>query len=192
MYQGKRVLLIGARKKLLIKIGELLNQDGFQSNYTTAVRKVDEIILAHDASQYDLIVFDQGLAETDLQILQDKFNYQNPQIKLVQWMASIPSLIVDQIKLASHDVIVKSLSFEFLIDNQLQLKGIAPSHVLIKHYYLNLFQQTKEQIVLNFKLDQGEMVVSLPKKKRNSFIVITVDDRVLAIHNQTKEELLTQ
>jgi hypothetical protein len=59
-YRGKRVLSIGARKRVLKSLTAELNRQGFIAHWTNTYNDPDTVLREHHAENYDVIAFGHG------------------------------------------------------------------------------------------------------------------------------------
>lgn len=178
-YVGKRVLTIGASKKILKKFTSELNSQEFTASFSNAYEYPNKVFQEFNGSDFDVIAMGRGVSETNKNVLLTRFKEQNPKIVIVEGFAPITNLFVDQIKLAClpgdyGSLIIKS-SFEGI-----QIFLTSECRLKVKSYHINWLYMSKEKDLLNEKKSIGTFSNPL-KMKKNTFIVISQNEVVTNI-----------
>ncbi|MBM7541977.1 hypothetical protein [Amphibacillus cookii] len=175
-----RVLHIGKRVSILKKLTEACIEYGFHASWTNQLKQIEVITATYQASDYDVITFEQDINTETKEKLMIRFTKQNPQIKSITRLAEMPSLVIDQVQqLFRSDQ--HGLHIERIAPNQIELANQKSCHIIVKHYWVNWLYQKKEAILLNLEVDKGEMTVAWPDKSKQSYISIVVDDQVVEV-----------
>lgn len=99
-----RILLIGKRKSVLIKLTEALSKEGFESDW---INNISKAASHHDGKKYSVVAFGRGVKRFDKEYPKQKYLEQNSKMIFVEGLAPIPELFVEQVKFFIHDPFVK-------------------------------------------------------------------------------------
>jgi hypothetical protein len=182
-----RVLLIGARERMLRRICIALQKEGFDAKKTIHFRSAYRHF---NANHFDLVVFGKGIPNEDKRRLISRFRLQNPQIICLTGVVPIISLLVLQIKSSirqkSSD---QKILTDFIIDNAGNLKFQATikddCHMEIKLLSLRFFFRKKEKQLLSRQLEKGRYFfpsdISL-SRYGNHFIVTQINNEEISVY----------
>ncbi|QHT69959.1 hypothetical protein GXP67_26585 [Rhodocytophaga rosea] len=171
-YLGKRVLLIGASKKVLNRLTLALNKSGFVTTSSQSYNQPEQIFSEFTATDFDVIALGRGVSNTHKEMIITAFSVQNPAIAVVKGLAPITELLVDQVKLACLPAIfsleeaqVDSDSIRVTIPTACQLK--------VTLYYLNWLYLSYRKILQDTYTGAG--IVNIPLSRHTGFISISQD-----------------
>lgn len=175
IYKGKRVLSIGARKRVLKRFSEALMNQGFHAVWTTYNANIDAILSEFNATDFDVITFGRGVSSSDKQTLKQRFREQNEKIEFVDGLAPITNLLVEQIKLACMPRNHKQIRLEFDNKGNIVIENQASCYVTVKQYTLNWLYQSKEVTIIEKQLGSGIFRFPIKMTLGSNFIVVIQD-----------------
>jgi hypothetical protein len=178
-YAGRKVLSIGARKKVLIKFSEELSKEGFSATWTDHMDP-EFVLNEFNAENFDVITFGRGVSSENNRIYREKFSRQKPSITFVNGLAPISNLLVDQVKLAiglPTDVPV----FVHLCAGGLRIISPAPGKVTVKQYVLSWLFHAREKIIFDKLVSKGEFTIPVEKKGGKNFVVAKMNGVVFFV-----------
>jgi len=162
IYAGKRVLSIGARRRVLEALTEALNRQGFSAVWTNRHKDVSFLIREFDA-------------------LAQAYREQNPDVTIVDGLAPITNLLVDQIKLACLPDDVLPVRPETDRERHLVIETRESCHLTIKHYTLNWLFQSKETVLVNETVDAGRHKFPFKRSGGRNFVTVLQDGIVTGV-----------
>ncbi|WP_144032246.1 hypothetical protein [Amphibacillus jilinensis] len=175
-----RVLHIGKRASTLKKLTEVCVDQGFHVSWTNQLKQIEVITATYQASDYDVITFEQDINTETKEKLMIRFTKQNPQIKVITRLAAIPSLVIDQVYQTFRSD-QHALHIERIAPNQIELANQNRCHIMVKHYWVNWLYQKKAAVLLNLEVDKGEMTVAWPHKSKQSYVTVVADNQVIEV-----------
>lgn len=187
MYKGKRVLSIGASKKVLSKLSKTLEEAGFITQWTNNYNNPEQVIKKFNARDFDVIAFGRGVSKENKKIFKGQFKTQNPAISFMDGLAPITNLLIDQIKLALKPVESPKLSVVFTTSENLTISTDDSIYLIGKLYRLNWLYQARENIIFNEHFDKNSKTYPIPKQRGERFLVIKQKDIVVDIINLLKK-----
>jgi len=146
IYAGKRVLSIGARRRVLEALTEALNRQGFSAVWTNRHKDVSFLIREFDALAFDIIAIGRGVRPENKERLKQAYREQNPDVTIVDGLAPITNLLVDQIKLACLPDDVLPVRPETDRERHLVIETRESCHLTIKQLYLKLAVSIKGNV----------------------------------------------
>lgn len=171
-YFGKRVLLIGASKQVVNKLTDALNKAGFTATGSYAYNQPEQIFKEYSPIDFDVIALGRGVSHTHKQIIITAFKTQNPAIAVVEGLAPIIPLLVDQVKLACLPAIF-SLEQAQVGSDTIGINIPTACQLQVKLYYLNWLYLSHKKILLDTYTGAGLLNVPLPSRK--GFVSISQD-----------------
>jgi len=181
IYAGKRVLSIGARRRVLEALTEALNRQGFSAVWTNRHKDVSFLIREFDALNFDIIVFGRGVSPESKERLKQAYREQNPNVTIVDGLAPITNLLVDQIKLACLPDDVLPVRPETDRERHLVIETRESCHLTIKHYTLNWLFQSKETVLVNETVDAGRHKFPFKRSGGRNFVTVLQDGIVTGV-----------
>lgn len=181
--EKKRILLVGARKKILRQLEETLAGEGFAVKQTHKYKKVvDEFW----DEKFDLVAFGRGVPDVEKDKIKGVFSTKNHEAVFVEGMAPIIPLLVYQVKsaLAPKDGSkkLKEFKLEQKSEVKLLLEVDKKSHIKVMLYYLDFWYRTHQHCFLNSDLNQGQYSITIEKKRDKAFLVVDVNGEEIYIH----------
>ena len=182
----KKVLLIGKRTKILDAVVDSLKNEGITA---VSTNKMGEVVNLYNARDFDLICFGRGVKTEFKSGMEPLFRQQNPSIILLNGMAPIIPLIVDQIMevLSDRENINKLCKLIFQNEKDLELKVLLnkPARLLIRIYYLNFLFKTKIISAIDSDLVKGSHSIKILKNQLGKFggnyLSARIDNEVLFV-----------
>ena len=173
-YAGKRVLTIGARRRVLKKVTAVLKNEGFAANYSSDYKNPGQVFRDFISSRFDVVVMGRGLKITNKQFFKSFFKEQNRDTIFVDGLASIPGLVVHQVKRACMPEYVFPCDVRQLSD---RIKITVPSagNLKVICYRLNWLYKSKMTVIMNKPVTEGIVEIPLKISSGKNFIAISLD-----------------
>lgn len=183
MTNQKKVLLVGARKGLLKKLAQALEEDGYRVQWTSKHKKVIDDFWK---SEFDLVAFGRGVSETDKDKIKGVFSTKNFRTIFIDGMAPIVPLLAYQIKAELNKDEKKKVLAGFSFDKEgndfkITLELTEKAHVKVVQYHLDFFRRAQTYFFLDTGLNKGPYAITVQKKKAKSFLVVDVNDKEIFI-----------
>lgn len=179
IYKGKRVLSIGASKRVLTKFSKALDKEGFIAQWTNNYDNVEQTTQQFHALNFDVIAFGRGVSDKNRKIFKERFSAQHPAISFVDGLAPITNLLIDQIKLALKPRESTKLSIAFSPGGNVEINSGNAVFLTAKLYRLNWLFQKQEKIIFN-EFCNGKTII-VPKQRGKRFLVVKENDTVLEV-----------
>jgi hypothetical protein len=171
-YLGKRVLLIGASKKVLNGLTLALNKAGFVTTSSHAYNQPEQIFKEYTATDFDAIALGRGVNHTHKGMIISAFKEQNPAVAIVEGLAPIIPLLVDQVKLACLPAIFSLEQAQVDSDN-IRITIPTACQLQVTLYYLNWLYLSYQKILLNSYAGAG--IIDIPFSRHKGFVSISQD-----------------
>jgi hypothetical protein len=181
VYAGKRVLSIGARRRVLEALSEALRREGFSAVWSDRYADVPYLIREFEASAFDVIAFGRGVSPENRRRLKEVFLGQNPDVNFVEGFAPITNLLVDQIKCAFMPDHVMPVVVRRDSTGGLVVESRERCRLRIKHYRLNWLFQTRESMLADQPIEGGTYRFPVKRSGGRRFIVAEQDDIVTRV-----------
>lgn len=191
IYKGKRVLSIGASKRVLSKLSKALEADGFIALWTNNYNNPDQVTKQFNTKGFDVIAFGRGVSDENRKMLIERFKIQHPTISFVYGLAPITDLLIDQVKLALKPLKSLELSVVFTTPENLTISTSDSIFLTGKLYRLNWLYQVREKVIINEHLDNNSKTYLIPKQRGERFLVIKQKDIVIDIINLQDKNKIT-
>lgn len=177
-----KILLVGASRKILRQLAEVLESQFINVKWTNRYKKVvDEFW----DEKFDLIAFGRGIPELEKDKIQGVFSTKNRETIFLTGMAPIVPLLAYQIKAELNEKERHKKLNEFKFDDGREIKLTLAlkekSHVRIVQYSLDFWHRTHVHDFLNAELNEGKYAVTVEKKKKKAYLVIDVDEEEIYI-----------
>jgi len=181
LYAGKRVLSIGARRRVLEALTEALKHQGFSAVWTNRYKDVPYLIREFDALAFDIIAFGRGVSPENKERLKRAYKGQNPDAVFVDGLGPITNLLVDQIRLACLPDDRLPVRPETAREQDLVIETRERCHLTIKHYTLNWLFQSKETVLVNETVEAGRHRFPFKRSGGRNFVTVLQDGIVTGI-----------
>lgn len=182
-----RTLLIGKSKRILSRLSNALQEEGYQTAWSS---RVETVLDTHDPDAYDLVVTGRGIQLFDKKVLKEHFARHNPKILFVDGLAPILPLLRDQIRLAWSSFARKKAAFSTLgfektsRGTQMHFQLEEPATLTLELYRLTFLYQTRFQTMTLDHIKKGAHELLLPStvfgKASPQFVVVKKSGEVLA------------
>ncbi|MXV51359.1 hypothetical protein GS399_10295 [Pedobacter sp. HMF7647] len=178
-YIGKRILAIGTKASVLVQFVGKLQKEGFVTSHSANLKTV---LTDFNGKDFDLIVIGRGIKKQQKDLLSDAFKKQNAGVKIVNGLAPITNMLLEQVKQTFiDDAYRKELVLNF-DNNHLEITcDFRTEHTLIiKEYSLNWLYQARETILFQASLVKGKFT-SPVKPGNEKFISVIIDNQPITI-----------
>ncbi len=190
----RNILLIGKRQQVLQQLQHSLMEDGFK---VTITMKVETAALDFNAADYDMILSCSDVKPGLRRHFENTFRLQNPNVLLVEGLAPVHSVLLEQCRAALNlDPECKVFS-EFHIEGENDLKFRFTlkkgSRISITLLNLDFFNRVKHNTLLSMEMQAGEHEFIVPKKNLSRwsqhFLSIKVNEKDTCVINLSNSEI---
>jgi hypothetical protein len=177
-YGGKKVLSIGAGKKVLNRLTQALDEAGFIATFSYTYDQPELIFRDFAGTHFDVVALGRGVSYENKLNIKTTFKAQNPAIAFVEGLAPVIPLLVDQVKLACLPSTLSPAQVQ-LLPGKLHIGIPFPCHLQVKLYHLNWLYMSYKKVLADSYSKAG--VLNIPLLRRSGFLSIAQDGIIVNV-----------